>query len=33
MYLLLKNFVTSEESDSHNILYYQQLFIAHYNYL
>ena len=27
-YLFLKNYVTSEEIVSHNVLYYQQLFIA-----
>ena len=28
--LSLKNYVTSEEAVSHNVLYYEQLSIAHY---
>ena len=29
-HLFLKNYVTSEEAVSHNVLYYQQLSIARY---
>ena len=29
-YFFLKNYVTSEGAVSHNVLYYQQLSIAHY---